>query len=110
MTKLGFIGCGNMATAVIQGVLAKGLVQPQDVTVSCSSAARAAERAVQLGVCAASCNADVAAVADVLFLSVKPQQYEDVIEEVRDLVDETKVVVTIAPGKTLAWLDSRFGK
>lgn len=110
MTKLGFIGCGNMATAVIQGVLAKGLVQPQDVTVSCSSAARAAERAVQLGACAASCNADVAAVADVLFLSVKPQQYEDVIEEVRDLVDETKVVVTIAPGKTLAWLDARFGK
>ncbi|MDO4502578.1 MAG: pyrroline-5-carboxylate reductase [Coriobacteriia bacterium] len=110
MAKIGFIGCGNMATAVIRGVLGKGAVAAQDVVISGSSATRAAEKAAELGVCSAACNADVVAASDVVFLAVKPQQYEAVIEEVRDLVDEAKVVVTIAPGKTLAWLDGRFGK
>lgn len=110
MQKLGFIGCGNMATAILQGALAKQKVAAQDVMITCSTPERTQQKAAQLGVCAGSSNEQVAEFADVLFLSVKPQQYEAVIEQVRDLVDGSKVVVTIAPGKTLAWLDARFGK
>ena len=44
-----------------------------------------------------------------LVLSVKPQFYPDVIAQIRDVVDEKKIVVTIAPGKTLQWLQEQFG-
>ena len=47
--------------------------------------------------------------ADILFLSVKPQIYPAVIEEIRDLVTSDQLIITIAPGKTLAWLKESFG-
>lgn len=52
----------------------------------------------------------VAECADVLFLSVKPCQYEAVIAEIRDAVRSEQTIVTIAPGKTIAWLEQQFAK
>ncbi len=45
-----------------------------------------------------------------IVLAVKPQFYESVITEIKDKVTEDKIVITIAPGKTLAWLEEKFGK
>ena len=52
----------------------------------------------------------VAECADVLSLSVKPCQYEAVIAEIRDAVRSEQTIVTIAPGKTIAWLEQQFAK
>ena len=52
----------------------------------------------------------VAERADILFLSVKPYQYEAVIVEIRDAVRSEQTIVTIAPGKTIAWLEQQFAK
>ena len=41
---------------------------------------------------------------------MKPQFYEDVIHEIRDDIRDNQIVITIAPGKTLAWLAEQFGK
>ena len=51
----------------------------------------------------------VSTAAGVIF-SVKPQFYADVIQEVKDLVRPEQLIITIAPGKTLAWLAEQFGK
>ena len=48
--------------------------------------------------------------ADVIVLSVKPQFYAEVIHEIREFIRENQIVITIAPGKTLAWLTEKFGK
>ena len=48
--------------------------------------------------------------SDVLFLAVKPQVYEDVIREIRADVRDDAVIVSIAPGRTLAWLREQFGR
>ena len=45
-----------------------------------------------------------------IILSVKPQFYAEVIHEIRRDVRENQIVITIAPGKTLAWLADQFGK
>ena len=45
-----------------------------------------------------------------IVLSVKPQFYEEVICEIKDVMKDNQIVVTIAPGKTLAWLEEKFGK
>ena len=45
-----------------------------------------------------------------LILSVKPQYYAEAIAEIRDCVSDDQLIITIAPGKTLAWLEEQFGK
>ena len=55
-------------------------------------------------------NRGTAQFADVLFLAVKPQYYEEVIREIAGAVRDDEIIVTIAPGKTLAWLEKTFGR
>jgi len=55
-------------------------------------------------------NQEVVEKAEVVILAVKPQFYEDVITKIRDSVREYQIIITIAPGKTLAWLSEKFGK
>ena len=43
-------------------------------------------------------------------LSVKPQFYEDAIAGIKDYIRDDQIIVTLAPGKTLAWLEEKFGK
>lgn len=53
-------------------------------------------------------NREVAAFAEVLILAVKPFYYEDVIKEIRDVVADDTIVVSIAPGKKLIWIEGLF--
>ena len=55
-------------------------------------------------------NRDVAAFADILFVAVKPQFYAEVLEEIKDLLTEEQILVSIAPGKTLVWFDEVLGR
>lgn len=108
--KIGFIGCGNMGTAILQGILDSGKCRAADVIVSTKSEESARAKRETYGVEATTDNCAVAREADVLFLAVKPQFYAQVIAQVRDEVRESKLVVTMAPGKTLEWLREQFGK
>ena len=108
--KIGFIGCGNMAQAIIKGILAKGLVSSADIFGSNSSAEHAANVQKTLGIQTFTDNNEVVNHSDIVFLSVKPQQYEAVISEIKDAVLPEQIIVTIAPGKTIQWLEGLFGK
>ena len=107
--KTGFIGCGNMASAIIGGILPSGISTPEDLVASDSSPA-ARERIVKELKISSASNRETAMQSDILFLSVKPQFYPDVISEIADCVRPETVIVTIAPGKTLAWLREQFGR
>ena len=48
--------------------------------------------------------------ADILFLAVKPQYYEDVLAEIKDALSDRQIIVSIAPGKTLDWIGERLGE
>lgn len=108
--RLGFIGAGNMATAIMSGVIKNGLLTAQEMIASDLSEAGRERLRENLGVEAVSDNRQVVKEADVLILSVKPQFYADVISEIRDDVRKEQIVVTIAPGKTLEWLARQFQK
>lgn len=108
--KLGFIGCGNMASAMIGSIIAKGLYKAEDIIVSDVSEAGLQKAKDNLKVNVTLDNKEVVAKAEVIILSVKPQFYEEVIEGISKVVKEEQLVITIAPGKTLKWLDKTFGK
>jgi len=108
--KLGFIGCGNMASAMISGILKNGICKAEEVIVSAKTDATLQKAKDKFGVKTAQSNTEVVQASDGFVLAVKPQFYESVIAEIRDSAKPGQMVITIAPGKTLAWLSEKFGK
>ena len=88
--KIGFIGLGNMATAMIGGMLQKGVVAPENLIGSARTAATCRRVAEQYSIITYPSNVEVAAQADILFLAVKPQFFREVIGEIRDTVPSGK--------------------
>lgn len=108
--KLGFIGCGNMASAIMGGILKNGLMEASDIIGADVFAPSREKVKDTLGIQIAENNRQVVEQAEAFVLSVKPQFYAEVIAEIKDLVRENQLVITLAPGKTLAWLESQFEK
>lgn len=107
---IGFIGLGNMASAIIGGLLKKKLVLSNEI-LGTDKLPEAVERCKkEYGIETASTNTEVASAADVLFLAVKPQFFPEVIAEIKDAVREDTVVVSIAAGKTMASIEELFGR
>lgn len=106
--KLGFVGCGNMAGAMISGIL-KNSILPSDEIIASTLRQESADRAErEYGITVTLDNCRVARECEILILAVKPQFYEEVIREIREFVSENAVVVSIAPGKTMEWLEMKF--
>lgn len=108
--KIGFIGCGNMGTAMMQGILDSGKCESENMMISCRTEATLQAKKEQFCVQTSTDNRAVAAFADILFIAVKPQFYAEVIGEIKDLLTEEQIIVSIAPGKTLAWFDEQIGR
>lgn len=109
MYKVGFIGCGNMATAIIGGLIENAGISPKEIIASDASEAALEKISADRGCDTTTDNCRAAANSEVLFLSVKPQYYETVINDIKESLSGEQVIVTIAPGKTLAWLTERLG-
>lgn len=107
--KLGFIGLGNMASAMIGGILKKGLVEAKDIIGSDKSKAGCEKAAQQFGIATGTDNKQVAAEADILFFAVKPIFLPEVMEEIKSSLREETVIVSIVAGKTIAFLEEGLG-
>ena len=81
--KIGFIGCGNMATAILKGILKNGEVAATDIIASAKSDKTREKIEKELGIKKADTNAQVVEFADVVFLAVKPQFLEGVLDEIK---------------------------
>ena len=108
--KLGFVGTGNMASAIMGGIIDKKVIPAEEIIGSDLSAPGRERAKEQFGIHVTGSNQEVVEKAEVVILAVKPQFYEDVITKIRDSVREDQIIITIAPGKTLAWLSEKFGK
>jgi len=108
--KIGFIGCGNMAKAMIGGILAKGLMGPNEIIGTAATETTRAKVANKYGIQTRSSNEAVAKDADIIILAVKPQYLKVVIADIMDSVDDSKIIVSIAAGKTINWLAKEFEK
>lgn len=108
--KIGFIGLGNMARAMIGGMLQKEMVQPADIIGSAKTQATMEAMQKEFGICVKSDNRDVAREAEVLILAVKPQFFQEVIEEIKEVTTPDTLIISIAAGKTLSWIEQTFAK
>ena len=83
--KLGIIGFGNMAEAILGGILSSGFIAKEDVTASGKDEVMLAKASEKYGIHVEADNKTVVAGADVILLSVKPQILADVINEIKEV-------------------------
>lgn len=102
--KLGFIGAGMMASAMIKGIIAAKVVGPSAITASDCYQPMLDKIATE-GVATTQSNAEVLAKSSVVILAVKPDMIAPVLTEAGTAVTN-HLVISIAAGKTLATLET----
>ena len=98
MTRIGFIGCGKMAGAIIKGIIKSNFITPDNVLASKSNPDNLNETAQKLGIKVVLDNKEVAKFGDIIFIGVKPNQVENVINEIENEIDSEKIIVSMAAG------------
>lgn len=106
--RIGFIGGGVMAEALIQGILRAGKAQAPEVIASDVSEERRRYLERSLGIRTTDRNAEVAAEASTLFLAVKPQHAREVLDEVGRSLRSSQLLISIMAGVTTAWIEERI--
>jgi len=106
---VGFVGAGNMATALIRGILNARLAAPQEIRISDIDAAKIEKLVSGHGVVACANNLDLIGQCDLVVLSVKPQVMNAVLAEIAPAVRADQCFVSIAAGVKLARLEGALG-
>jgi pyrroline-5-carboxylate reductase len=102
--KIAFLGGGNMAEALIKGLLSAGTTKPDHILVTDVSADRLAHLQKTYGVVQKG-NGEAAREADIILLCVKPQVVERVLADIAPVVDDRKLVISIAAGIAIAKIE-----
>lgn len=106
--KVGFIGCGKMAQAMIEGMIKSELVLPGEIMASAVTDETLRTVKEKYDILVTRNNMEVARYADLLILAIKPTIHDAVLREIAEAVDEQKVMITIAAGISLEYIDSFF--
>lgn len=106
--KIAFLGAGNMAEALVKGLLRAGAASPAEIACAEPREERRREIERRYGVRTGASNAEAAAGADVVVLSVKPQVADAVLAEISAAVGTAKLLVSIAAGLPIAAIAARL--
>lgn len=109
MNTIGFVGSGNMAEALIKGIIAAKLYTPENVFVSDIRLERLELFAGKYGVTAVENNAELAKKVETIVLSIKPQNMNDALESIKDAVGDVALVISIAAGIKVAKIAAVLG-
>ena len=106
--RIGFVGAGNMAGALIKGLLHSGTVAADQIQASDVREERLAELAKEHGIVTTKDNAKLAAWSDIVVLAVKPQVIDKVMLPVAQALRPHALVVSIVAGVPIESIESRF--
>ena len=107
--ELGIIGAGNMAEAIVRGVLRAGLFRPDQVIAADVSPQRRELFSGELGVRTTEGNPEVARQARTVLLSVKPQQMQQALGGIGEALGPDALVISIAAGIGTAFIERHLG-
>ena len=103
--KLGFIGGGNMAEAMIKGLLSASFIEAKNIFVSEPSEAKRDTLHAEYKIKVSADNRELVKKCDILILAVKPQIFQEVLVDICSLVDSDKLVISIAAGVPISIID-----
>jgi pyrroline-5-carboxylate reductase len=108
--QIGIIGIGNMGEALLRGILQARLFKPEEIVVSDSSEERLACIRRDFGVTVSRSNSEVASSVPLILLTVKPNVAASVLMEIRQGIDQRKVVASVVAGLPIARIMADLGK
>ena len=106
--KIGLLGAGNMASALIRGLLSSHTLRPEQIRASDLRADQLAELEQRYGIETHTNNSELLAWANVLVLAVKPQVIDRVLDQVAGEINSETLVVSIAAGVPLCAIEARL--
>lgn len=107
--KIGFIGCGKMASAIIKGTISSKFLPKENIKgseVNCTVAESAKNR---LGIEVLTDNRFLTMDSDVIFIATKPNYVADVLDEIKDELTSDKLIVSIAAGVSTKKIEKIIG-
>lgn len=108
--KIGFIGCGNMASAILGGIAKSKIIDKKDVYVSNRSKEKLDVIQKKYGFNVSTKNSDVINKAtDIIFICVKPQIFDTISNDLKKQIKKNQLVVSIMAGKNIKYLENALG-
>ncbi len=98
MSTIGFIGGGNMAEALIKGIITANVYSPEDIFVSDIRHERLSFLESEYGIRTVDDNVALAERVDILILSVKPQNMAEALQSIKEVIKQNALVISIAAG------------
>lgn len=105
MYKIGFIGSGKMASAIIKGLIKTGFAKPEELIATQAELEGVEEKAKSLGIKIILDNKELAKNSEIILIATKPNQAVDVLEEIKPFIDSNKLIASIAAGVTTEKLE-----
>jgi pyrroline-5-carboxylate reductase len=106
--NIGFLGTGNMAEALIKGLVSAGVVEPKQIYGSDPRRERAEEMRKRFGIHATVHNEEVVRHAEIVVLSIKPQILPQVLDQVSPQLKPHALVISIAAGVPITAIEQRL--
>lgn len=108
--KIGFIGGGNMGEALISGLVLSEAATPQNIICSDIREEPLTELREKYKVNTTTDNVEVARTSEILIYATKPQILADVLKETAEVLDKSKLIISIAAGVPLAAIEAGLQK
>ena len=108
--KIGFVGSGNMAEAIVKGAIHAGLFSPKSIISSDIQEHRRRLFKDSYGIKTVSDNCELVSSVDIVVLAVKPQNLKAILKEIAQGVDRSKLIISIAAGVPLAKIEEGLNR
>jgi len=108
--KIGFIGCGKMASAIIGGVIASKFLSSDEIQASEITPDKADAKSKEFGIKVMTDNLELVRTSDIVFVSTTPNYAEAVLNEIKSEITTDKLLVSICAGVTTKFIESVIGE
>ncbi len=106
--KIGFIGCGNMAGAIIRGLVENNIFLPQEIIASDKNTDALEEAKRKYGINITTNNSELVLESQMILLAVKPQVLPAVVSEINNIISENKIIISIVAGQSISRIEGMF--
>ncbi|UUX92158.1 pyrroline-5-carboxylate reductase family protein [Methanoplanus endosymbiosus] len=110
MAEIGIIGTGSMGSMLIRSFIRSGILKPEEITASNRSEEKLLRLAEETGINRAASNRITAEKSGIIFLCVLPDDTEEVITEIKDLITDEKILVSVISDVTTGKITEWTGK
>jgi pyrroline-5-carboxylate reductase len=107
--KIAIIGGGNLGTAIAEGLIKSGFIQPEHIIITRRNA-RMLKHLEEKGVLISSDNKEAVQYADLVLLCIKPFQVNDVLTEIKEVLQASHVLVSAVTGITIEQMEIIAGR